>query len=51
VLEALCGGRSGVVDPFEADVGSPRWTKACLPHQAAEIAAAEETLGLALRKK
>jgi acetoin utilization deacetylase AcuC-like enzyme len=50
VLEALCGGRSGVVDPFEADVGSPRWAKVCHPHQAAEIAAAAETLKLALLK-
>ena len=48
VLEALLGGESGVVDPFEEDVGSPRWTKVCHPHQAAEIETAEKVLKIAL---
>jgi hypothetical protein len=48
VLEELIGGKSGVEDPYILDVGSSKWTKTCLPHQAAEIARAAETLKIAL---
>ena len=47
VLEELCGGRSGVEDPFILDVGAPKWL-ACLPHQADAIAAAAKNLAIAL---
>jgi hypothetical protein len=50
VLEELLGGRSGVTDPFLADVGSPRFAKVCLPHQKEEIQRAAQTLQLALLK-
>ena len=48
VLESLLGGKSGVEDPFERDVGSPRWAQVCHPHQLAEIEAAAATLDIAL---
>ena len=48
VLEELIGGKSGVEDPFILDVGSARWAKHCLPHQAEEIDRAAQTLKLAL---
>jgi hypothetical protein len=48
VLEELVGGKSGVEDPYIMDVGSSKWTKVCLPHQAEEITKAAATLKLAL---
>lgn len=47
VLEALTGVKSGIHDPFIADVGSPEW-QALQAHQDAAIAAAEANLKLAL---
>ena len=35
-------------DPFDRDVGSPRWALVCHPHQLAEIEAAAATLDIAL---
>jgi hypothetical protein len=50
VLEELIGGKSGVEDPYALDVGSPKWTRTCLPHQEEMIASAAETLKIALLK-
>ncbi len=50
VLEELIGGKSGVEDPYALDVGSDKWTRTCLPHQAEEIGRAAETLKIALLK-
>ncbi len=47
VCEALSGVRSGVHDPFIADVGSPAWV-GLQPHQEAAIAKARENLAIAL---
>ncbi len=49
VIEEMAGVRTGVHDPFIADVGSPEW-QAVQPHQAAAIAAAAANLKIALIK-
>jgi hypothetical protein len=48
-MEALSGVESGIVDPFQKDVGSENHQK-LLPHQNDAIAAAEVNLKIALLK-
>lgn len=49
IVEELAGHRTGVVDPFLDDVGSPEW-QAVQPHQRAAIDRAAENLKIALLK-